>query len=175
MPRTKKTVKAEPVVEPKNEVVAPEPAEVTEPTLSEDFAALTAELKTLRESVTSVQRALKALESRTNRELKAAQKSSKRRKTGNYKPSGFVKPAPISDSLAAFLGKPKGSEMARNEVTKEIQKYIVANNLQNPENKREILPDKKLRHLLNVKKSDTLSYFNLQRYMKHHFTTASSQ
>lgn len=173
MPRTKKSVKSEPVEEVQNEVVQ-QVEETTTPTLSEDFAALTTELKTLRESLTAVQRSLKALESRANREIKAAQKTSKRRRTGNYKPSGIVKPAPISDELAVFLGRDKGSEMARTEVTKELQKYIVAHNLQNPENKREILPDKKLRSLLKIKKSETLSYFNLQRYMKHHFASTAT-
>ena len=172
MPRTKKTVQTEPVEEVQNEVVQ-QVEEETGPTLAEDFATLTAELKTLRESLTSVQRSLKALESRTNREIKAAQKSTKRRRTGNYKPNGFAKPALISDELAAFLGRDKGTEMARTDVTKGIQKYIIAHNLQNPENRREIFPDKKLRTLLNVKKSDKLSYFNLQTYMKHHFVSTA--
>ena len=39
--------------------------------------------------------------------------------------SGFVKPSLISDELAIFLGKPVGTEMARTEVSKEINTYII--------------------------------------------------
>ena len=89
-------------------------------------------------------------------------------------PSGFVKPTLISNELAGFLGKPEGSEMARTDVTREINKYIRTNNLQDKENGRKIIPDKKLTSLLKLKKGDELTYFNLQRYMSPHFAKASS-
>ena len=176
MPRKAKTVKAEPVQEPEpqNTVVeTPEEDASTQPTLAEDFTSLVASLKSLREHLAQVQRDVRDLEKRSARELRAAEKTSRRRKTTNRKPSGFVKPTRISDQLATFLGRPKGAEMARNEVTSEIQKYILKHDLQNPENKRHILPDKALRTLLGMKKSDKLTYFNLQKYMKHHFATAT--
>ena len=43
------------------------------------------------------------------------------------------------------------------------------NNLQNLDDKRIILPDKPLQKLLRIKKTDQLTYFNLQKYMKVHF------
>ena len=101
-------------------------------------------------------------------EVKAAQKAGRKRKS-NRKPSGFVKPTLISTELAGFLGKPKGTEMARTEVTREINKYIRANNLQDPSNGRVIRADAKLRKLLKLNKSDELTYFNLQKYMSPHF------
>jgi len=112
------------------------------------------------------------LEKVVSREMKAAAKASskKRRNNVNRKPSGFVKPALISDELAAFLGKTVGSEMARTEVSKEINAYIQAHQLQDKKNGRIIHPDAKLTQLLKVEKNDELTYFNLQRYMKHHFT-----
>ena len=67
------------------------------------------------------------------------------------------------------MGKPQGTELARTEVTKYITGYVKDHNLQDPEFKRRILPDAKLRKLLGVKKSEELTYFNLQKYMKHHF------
>lgn len=98
----------------------------------------------------------------------------KKRKVGNRAPSGFVKPTLISNELAGFLGKPEGSEMARTDVTREINKYIRTNNLQDKENGRKINPDKKLTSLLKLNKDDELTYFNLQRYMSPHFAKASS-
>jgi len=83
--------------------------------------------------------------------------------------SGFVKPSLISDELAIFLGKPVGTEMARTEVSKEINTYIIENRLQDVQNGRKINPDEKFRKLLRINEGDELTYFNLQRYMKHHF------
>jgi chromatin remodeling complex protein RSC6 len=112
----------------------------------------------------------KALEKRWTRELKNAQKSKKRTKRGgNRSPSGFVKPTKISDELAKFLEKPLGSEMARTEVTKEINNYIRAHSLQDKDNGRKIIPDSKLAGLLKISPSDELTYFNLQKYMSPHF------
>jgi hypothetical protein len=59
--------------------------------------------------------------------------------------------------------------MARTEVSKEINAYIRTNGLQDPANGRKINADTKLSTLLKLKKEDELTYFNLQRYMKHHF------
>ena len=84
-------------------------------------------------------------------------------------PSGFVKPSLISDKLAIFLGKPVGTKMARTDVSKEINTYIRVHGLQCPYNGRRIYPDEKLRKLLNIDNGVELTYFNLQKYMKHHF------
>jgi len=130
--------------------------------ISSIFSTMKGDFKTLEKSVT--------------RELKAAQKASSKRakRAGNRQPSGFVKPCRISDELAKFLGKSVGTEMARTDVSKEINAYIRANNLQRPDNGRFIVPDAKLTSLLKVGKDDELSYFNLQRYMKPHFIKAEA-
>jgi chromatin remodeling complex protein RSC6 len=62
--------------------------------------------------------------------------------------------------------------MARTVVTKEINTYIRNHNLQDKENGRKINPDTKLAALLKLKKSDELTYFNLQKYMSPHFAKA---
>lgn len=119
----------------------------------------------------SLKAEFKSLEKRWARELKTAQKTSKRKKRGgNRSPSGFVKPTKISDELAKFLGKSPGSEMARTDVTREINQYIRAQNLQDKENGRHIIPDAKLSALLKLNAEDKLTYFNLQKYMSQHFT-----
>ena len=105
----------------------------------------------------------------SSRVSKNADKSTKRKKNAKTRPSGFEKPTPISDELAEFFGKTAGTEMARNIVSKEINLYIKANNLKDPANGRKINPDPKLSKLLKINKGDELSYFNLQKYLKHHF------
>jgi len=147
---------------------------VTVPTMGDQFTALLAQLSALRSQLTSVTTQVRALSKRADRELKQAQKQGrKKRKSGNRAPSGFVKPTKISVELAQFLGKDKGTEMARTEVTREINTYIRAHKLQDPKNGRRILADAKLRKLLKLKKDDELTYFNLQRYMSPHFAKAS--
>ena len=133
-----------------------------------------AKLQQLAGLFSSVKTDFKTLEKIVARELKNAQKSSSRRKksTGNRQPSGFVKPTRISDELAQFLGKTIGTEMARTDVSKEINAYIRSNGLQDKDNGRKINADTKLSKLLKLNKEDELTYFNLQRYMKHHFIKA---
>ncbi len=158
---------AAPVVEKKVEVPAVEQV----PSLSDSFQELLGQLAVLRSQLTSVTGQVRALQKRSERELKNAQKAGRKRarKSGNRAPSGFVKPTKISKELAKFLGKPHGTEMARTEVTREINTYIRAHKLQDPKNGRRILADSKLRSLLKLKKDDELTYFNLQRYMSPHF------
>lgn len=150
-------------------------AETTVPTMSVQFDNLLGQLSALRQQLASVTVQVRALGKRAEREVKAANKASrKKRKTGNRQPSGFVKPTKISDELAKFLGKPKGTELARTEVTREINSYIRDHQLQDPQNRRRILPDSKLKKLLKLKSSDELTYFNLQRYMSPHFPKSAA-
>jgi upstream activation factor subunit UAF30 len=114
----------------------------------------------------------RVLEKKWTRDLKNAQKKGyrvKRNGNPNRSPSGFVKPTRISDELATFLGKESGTEMARTAVTRDINAYIRANNLQDSDNGRKINPDSKLLALLKLQKGEELTYFNLQRYMSPHF------
>lgn len=139
--------------------------------LADQSVEFLAKLQQLGTLISSLKAEYRVLEKKWTRELKTANKQSskRKRKAGNRAPSGFVKPTRISDELAKFLEKPTGCEMARTEVTRDINKYIRTNNLQDKENGRKINPDTKLAALLKLKKTDELTYFNLQRYMSPHF------
>tara|TARA_X000000368_G_scaffold88406_1_gene67384 strand:- start:12787 stop:13416 length:630 start_codon:yes stop_codon:yes gene_type:complete len=158
-------------------VPVPEPVVVNEVAVEEvdttvsEFVEFTNRLSALRTQCSNLLQDFKSLQKKVERELKNAQKAGqkRKRKTGARQPSGFVKPTLISDDLAAFLGKPKGTELARTEVTREINSYIREHKLQDPANGRKINPDDKLKKLLSIKPSDELTYFNLQRYMSPHF------
>ena len=154
--------------------VEPSTTETVGQELNAQFNEFMAKLTQMRTSLSQLATDFRSLQKRSERELKAAQKQGqkRKRKSGNRAPSGFVKPTLISDDLAAFLGKAKGSELARTDVTREINAYIRANNLQDPTNGRKINPDAKLTKLLSLKKSDELTYFNLQRFMSPHFQKA---
>jgi upstream activation factor subunit UAF30 len=140
--------------------------------LVEKSVEFCAKLQQLGALISSLKSEFKTLEKQWSRDLKSAQKAStkRKRKSGNRAPSGFVKPTRISDELAQFLGKQVGAEMARTEVTRDINAYIRTNNLQDKSNGRKIIPDSKLSSLLKLNKGEELTYFNLQRYMSPHFS-----
>ena len=179
---TKTTTKAkQPVMEATpttNEVVTePETTETTDTTdimLSETFTSFLSKLQTLASQMNVLKAEFRSLEKKALRELKAAQKvnAKRKRKSGNRSPSGFVKPTLISDELAKFLNKASGTEMARTEVTREINSYIRSHDLQDKSNGRKINPDANLAALLKIQGTDELTYFNLQRYMSPHFAKA---
>lgn len=161
----------EPVVEDKSlePVVETDDSQVDE--LSGRFTEFLAKIQNIASQMSGLKAEFRVLEKAAMREMKAAKKLSqkKKRKNTNRAPSGFVKPTLISTELATFLGKPNGTQMARTEVTREINKYIRSHDLQDKSNGRKINPDDKLRSLLKLKKNDELTYFNLQRYMSPHF------
>jgi upstream activation factor subunit UAF30 len=141
------------------------------------FSDFMAKLQAVSASMSSLRTEFRSIERQVTRELKTAAKvtAKRKRKTGNRAPSGFVKPTLISNELAGFLGKPEGTEMARTEVTREINAYIREHKLQDKENGRKIIADKKLTGLLKLKKGDELTYFNLQKYMSPHFAKATDK
>lgn len=176
-PKAAKAVKAEaaPVVDasaetPVVEASAPVSDEF-EASVEEQSIEFLAKLQQMSSLISSLKTEFRSLEKKWSRELKSVKKLSSRRKrkAGNRAPSGFVKPTRISDELASFLGKEKGSEMARTAVTRDINAYIRTHNLQDTNNGRKINPDAKLASLLKLGAEDELTYFNLQRFMSPHF------
>lgn len=157
-------------------------AEASTPVAEVDGSVSTALYGSVLTKLQSAQALLASIRSEVNelkrqhaRELRAANKANKRRKTNaNRAPSGFVKPTLISNELAAFLGKPEGSVLARTEVTREVNAYIRNQKLQDKDNGRKINPDAKLLKLLKLKKGEELTYFNLQKYMAAHFAKSAA-
>ena len=173
-PAPAKKPKTEPVVEAAPVVETPE-TESAAASLQVDFTGFMTKLQQASTLISELKQSFRALEKKAGRELRAAEKASqkRKRKAGNRSPSGFVKPTLISNELAAFLGKTQGTEMARTEVTREINAYIRKQGLQDKDNGRKINADKKLAGLLKLKAGEELTYFNLQKYMSPHFAKAT--
>lgn len=100
--------------------------------------------------------------------------SIRRHTTGRKEPkktasnSGLLKPVPITAEMAAFAGWDKDGLYSRTNVTSVICKYVKDNNLQNPENKREVLLDTTLSKLLRCEEKAIL-YPHIQKYISVHF------
>lgn len=182
----KKQVAAlEPVVEPVLEpvvvapvTVTPSATEVETVSLEDQFKDILTRLQEFRNMSNALMTDVRKLQKNVTKQVRESNKKNKKRKvrSGDSKrpPSGFAKPALISDALCQFLGVSKGSEMARTEVTKYLTKYIKEHKLQDEKNKRIIICDSKLTALLKVQPNDEVTYFNLQRYMKPHFPKSAS-
>lgn len=167
---------AEPVVASVNEVVEPAPAEeVVQSSLADEFNEVLTQVSAMRTQLTSLTARLRQLSSRSSRELRMAQRSGRRRKapaTGESKPNGFTKPVTVSTDLSKFLGLADGDLIARTEVNKRIAAYVKENSLQDKTNGQIIYPDDKLRKLLGVTKETKVHFFNLQKFLKHHYPKA---
>lgn len=164
-----------PVPEVQNVEVAKDESVTIETSMSELLTSFSSSIQSLTLALNKLKTDYKTLEKQVLKEARAMDKvNAKRNKNkGSRAPSGFVKPAAISKDLAKFLGKPEDTLMSRTDVTKLITAYVKEHKLQDSSNGRRINPDAKLKALLNVKGSDEVTYFNLQKYMKSHFVKTS--
>ncbi|HWH22631.1 MAG TPA: SWIB/MDM2 domain-containing protein [Allosphingosinicella sp.] len=79
--------------------------------------------------------------------------------------NALQRPLKPSAELAAVTGS---GNIARAEVVSKMWDYIKKNNLQNPENKREILADDKLKPIFGGK--DKVSMFEMNKHLSNHLS-----
>jgi len=83
-------------------------------------------------------------------------------KKADAKPNALQKPLQPSKELAAVVG---AGPLSRGEVVSKVWDYIKKNNLQNPQNKREILADDKLQPVFGKKK---VTMFEMNKHLAQH-------
>ncbi len=136
-------------------------------TVEEEVKRLTAEIDNMGNALKAARLALKAIEKRHAAELKEAKKRKRvKKEAGENKeprPSVFTTPVLLKDTLATFLGKPKGTMMSPADVTKAVKVYIDEHKLKG--DKHEIKPDQKMCSVLGIGAGETLTYKNIQRYL----------
>jgi chromatin remodeling complex protein RSC6 len=132
-------------------------------------------VNTLFANFKEVQNLLKVLSKDYEKQQKIIEKAQKKRQNAKNSPSGFAKPNKISDELCDFIGVPHGTEKSRTDITRFINSYVKEHNLNKPENKRFILPDEKLKKILNVGDKEDINYFILQKLISHHFPPSASK
>ena len=76
--------------------------------------------------------------------------------------SGLQRPVTPSKELAEITG---ADPLPRSQMVKKVWDHIKANNLQNPENKREILADDKLNKIFG---KDKVSMFEMNKHLSNH-------
>lgn len=85
--------------------------------------------------------------------------------TNNGGNNALARPMKPSPELAAVTGS---GNIARSEVVSKMWEYIKKNNLQNPQNKREILADDKLKPIFGGK--DKVSMFEMNKHLSNHLS-----
>ena len=82
--------------------------------------------------------------------------------TEDKKPNALQKPLQPSKELAAVVG---AQPLSRGEVVSKVWEYIKQRNLQNPENRREIVADEKLEAVFGKKK---VTMFEMNKHLARH-------
>jgi upstream activation factor subunit UAF30 len=86
------------------------------------------------------------------------------KKAGDVKVSALQKPLQLSEELAAVIG---AGPLPRGQVVSKIWEYIRSHNLQNPENRREIVADDQLRRVFG---KDKVTMFEMNKHLAAHLT-----
>jgi upstream activation factor subunit UAF30 len=80
------------------------------------------------------------------------------------KANALQRPLRPSEALAAVVGP---EPLPRGEVVSKVWDYIKSHNLQNPENRREILADDKLKSVFG---KDKVTMFEMNKHLARHLT-----
>jgi upstream activation factor subunit UAF30 len=86
------------------------------------------------------------------------------KKTDGGRVNALQKPLQLSEELAAVVGS---GPLSRSEAVSKIWEYIRAHNLQNPENRREIIADDQLRRVFG---KDKVTMFEMNKHLTAHLT-----
>lgn len=117
----------------------------------------------------------KTLEKDFNQIVKLLAKKNKNKSNENRALTGFAMPTYLTDEMYDFLNEhtemkiEKGQKVHRIAVTRTLNKYIKDNGLRQEKDKRYFTPNSTLHRIFRSTENDEVSYFNLQKYIKHHF------
>ena len=152
-------------------VIATQETQSTTPT--ERMMVLVGQLDDLTKTIKAIQGEMKKLQKDVGKMSKGGKGKRQPKLDANgekiVQKTGFALPVPLSDQLCEFLSVPKGTQLSRTDVTRSLNQIIKSEKMQDPTNGRNIIPNPKLRSLLNPGEGEQISYFNLQRYLSPHF------
>jgi len=124
-----------------------------------------------KQAIYNMTKQLKIVEKHLYKNIKISEKVKEKQVKNKPRKTGLTKPMNISQELSDFINTDVNTKVARTDVTKRISAYIKDNNLQNPLDKRIIIPNESLKKLFEgYDDTHKLSYFNLQRFISHHYS-----
>jgi chromatin remodeling complex protein RSC6 len=101
--------------------------------------------------------------------IKKEQKNTSKTKR-ERKPCGFAVSTKVTPEMCEFMGRKEGELISRIEITKYLNKYIKEKELENPENRQNIVPDENLWKILGDEaRNEKITHFTIQKYLNKHF------
>ena len=100
----------------------------------------------------------------TRTSQKETPKKAEKAAASSGKGNALQRPLQPSEALAAVVGP---EPLSRGEVVSKVWEYIKSHNLQNPENRREILADDKLKSVFG---KDKVAMFEMNKHLARHLT-----
>jgi len=122
------------------------------------------ELTALRKDFDSLTKLVRKL--KTTVEDPNGEKAAARRNNPN---NGFNRPRQVTPALKEFLGLAPDATISRTEVTKGVYGYIREHNLKHPDNGKIIMPDAKLKALLDTDDETQITFTNIQKFISPHY------
>jgi chromatin remodeling complex protein RSC6 len=133
--------------------------------VSEKIRIIHDRLRSVKSLMTEIMRDITWIESTLDRHSKKTEEISVA--SSSRKPTGLAVPIRISGELCEFMNVPLESLVSRVAATRAVHSYIKTNQLQDPTNKKVVLPDACLGNLLQT--TEPVPYLVLQKHLKHHF------
>lgn len=106
---------------------------------------------------------LKELKTLHKKEMKKAYAQPSDKKSG--KNSGFNKPQPVPEKIRKLLDI-DDTHLPRSTITSLMYQYFQTNNMYNKETKKEIIPNKEIRKIFNMREDDIMNFYNFQTWLK---------
>lgn len=121
------------------------------------------ELKEIYSKEKSLMNEFRELTKVHKKEIRLSSRSSSRSNSGKH--TGFNKPEPIPPSLKKLL-KIKEDLLPRSKITSLMYRYFTDNKMYDKKSKQQIIPNDKIRKIFKMKENDTITFFNLQTWLK---------
>ena len=133
------------------------------------LGAYIAEVQRVQKELKELDKSGRTLLKEYNVVVKQMSRKTKSARSSERAQSGFAMPSLLSDELYEFLGIEKGTKVFRKDVTRQINSYITDNNLRDPDDLRQIKPNAILHKIFRSTDQDEITYFKMQRFLKHHY------
>jgi chromatin remodeling complex protein RSC6 len=128
-----------------------------------------AQINDMREMFSLLDKKAKKLSHAVDMVIKKEQKTGAKVKK-ERKPCGFAVSSKVSPEMCEFMGRKEGELISRIEITKYLNKYIKEKDLENPENRQNIVPDENLWKILGEEaRNEKITHFTIQKYLNKHF------
>lgn len=128
-----------------------------------------AQINDMREMFSLLEKKAKKLSHAVDMVIKKEQKTGSKVKK-ERKPCGFAVSSKVTPEMCEFMGRKEGELISRIEITKYLNKYIKEKDLENPENRQNIMPDENLWKILGDEaRNEKITHFTIQKYLNKHF------